>query len=247
MNGERIRNKPIETRQTNYATLGYRGVFATEIYFAHQKLVQRWVRRLVPESLRESIDSDQLQLLILHELIDRLRNRVCEVDIDRNETITLCWTNANHQAINAVRNARRLKRNCPSELERELVEVQPDRKDCNRPDIVVEFNDFRSVILGCLEPIKRRVVELKILDWTHREIADELGVSLTALKVMRKEIADTTRRIIEKSNRPAINQSLSAVNKEQRTIARIDRLVSTILKKFRFFPSDASAFGALLS
>ena len=192
MNGEIMCDQPIETPQANQAPLAYRRVFAAEIYFSHEKLVQRWVRRLVPVSLRDWIDSDQLQLLILHELIERLRNRMCEVDIDRNETIPLCWTIANHRAINAVRNARRLKRNCPTELEREPVEVQPDRKDCNRPDIVVEFNDFRSVILGCLEPIKRRVVELKILNWTHREIADELGVSLTALKAMRKEIAETT-------------------------------------------------------
>ena len=120
-----------------------------------------------------------------------------------------------------------------------------DRRDCNRPDIVVEFNDFVSVILGCLEPINRRVVELKILDWTHREIADEIGVSLTALKAMRKEIADTTSRIIEKSNRPTFSQSPSAINKEQRTNVRVDRLVSVILKKSRFFRSDASAFGAL--
>lgn len=172
---------------------------------------------------------------------------MCEVDIDRNETIPLCWTIANHRAINAVRNARRLKRNCPTELEREPVEVQPDRKDCNRPDIVVEFNDFRSVILGCLEPIKRRVVELKILNWTHREIADELGVSLTALKAMRKEIAETTCELSKsRIGQLSANRPLpSTKNKEQRTIARVDGLVSTILKKFRFFPSDASAFGAL--
>lgn len=93
-----------------------RRAFEYELYDAHDNLVQSWVRRLIPETLRETIDCDQLKLMILLELLETLRDRVEDVHIDRSETVPLCWTITDHQAKNAVRDARRLKRDGLSEF-----------------------------------------------------------------------------------------------------------------------------------
>lgn len=56
----------------------------------------------------------------------------------------------------------------------------------------------------------------------YLEIADKLGVTTKVLDGMRKVITDTTRRIIDRSDQPSERN------------ARVDQLVSTILKTFDF-------------
>lgn len=171
-----------------------RRAFEYELYDAHDNLVQSWVRRLIPETLRETIDVEQLKLMIILELIERLRNRVNEIHIDRSETIPLCWTIADHHVKNAVRDARRLKRNCPSEfIELETIGDLPDKKESDRPERVAEYKDFLSAILGCLDPQKDRAVELMTLGSAYHEIAAKLGITTKVLDGNRKVIAETTR------------------------------------------------------
>jgi len=176
--------------------------------------------------------------MILLELLEKLRDRVAEVHIDRSDTIPLCWTIAEHHIKNSVRDARRLKRDGLSEFaELETVEDIPDRKESNRPDKIVGANDLRTTISNCLDPLTQRVLELINLKTPYQEIAAMLGVTKKVLGGVRKVIATTTRRIIDKSDQP------STLNPQQKGI-RIDQLVSTVLRKFPFFRQVASAFGA---
>ena len=149
-------------------------------------------------------------------------NAYNEIHIDRSETIPLCWTIADHHVKNAVRDARRLKRNCPSEfIELETIGDLPDKKESDRPERVAEYKDFLSAILGCLDPQKDRAVELMTLGSAYHEIADRLGVTTKVLNGMRNEIADTTRRLIDKSDRPTI------LNPQRKGI-QFDQFVPTI-------------------
>ena len=250
-NCEHNQSKSIATGKTDdLTTLAQldRAEFETAIYQAHDLLVKSWIRRFVPAKLRESIDADQLKLEILNDLIDAVGNRMNEVDIDEDEAIILCWTITKRRAIDSLRKAGRLKRNIRIEfIELGAVGEPSVQGDFGRPDRVTEFNDFLGVILVSLEPQKRCVLELKRLEWTHCEIAEELGITLRKLATVRKEIADTTRRIMERSERPAINRPSSSLNflqstdDRRQTTASLDQLISTILKKFRFFWFNASA------
>ena len=261
-NCEHNQSKSIATGKTDDLTTVAqldRAEFETAIYQAHDLLVKCWIRRFVPAKLRESIDTDQLKLEILNDLIDAVGNRVNEVDIDEDEAIILCWTITKRRAIDSLRKSGRLKRNIRIEfIELGAVGEPSHEGDFGRPDRVAEFNDFLSAILVSLEPQKRRVLELKRLEWTHCEIANELGITLRKLATVRKKIADATRRIIEQSNRPAINRLPSplndlpfVINRQQTTDNRrqttdsLDQLISTNLKKFRFFWFNASAVSDL--
>ena len=220
-NCEHNQSKSIATGKTDdLTTLAQldRAEFETAIYQAHDLLVKCWIRRFVPAKLRESIDADQLKLEILTNLIEVLWNRADLVEIESDEAILLCWTITKRRAIDSLRKRGRLKRNIRMEIiELGVVEEPSDEGDFGRPDRVAEFNDFLSVILVSLEPQKRRVLELKRLEWTHREIAEELGITLRKLATVRKEIADATRRILERSERPAINRPSSPLNFLQST------------------------------
>ena len=196
-----------------------RRAFEYELYDAHDKLVWSWVSQLVPKKLRKSIDCDQLKLMILLELLETLRDRVEDVHIDRSETIPLCWTITDHQAKNAVRDARRLKRDGLSEfIEIETIGDLPDKKESDRPDRIAETIDLLSVISDCLEPQNRSVLEHMNLGSAYLEIADKLGVTTKVLDGMRKVIMDTTRRIIDKSDRPkTISHQPSAISHQKET------------------------------
>ncbi len=211
-------SKSIVPDRTNEVT-PERRAFEYELYGAHDKLVQSWVRRLIPETLRETIDVEQLKLMIILELIERLRNRVNEVHIDRSETIPLCWTITHHQAKNAVRDVRSLKRVGLSEfIEIETIGDLHDKKESDRPDRIAETNDLLSVISDCLEPQNRSVLEHMNLGFAYLEIAGKLGVTTKVLDGMRKVITDTTRRILDRSDQPsAISHQPSAISHQKET------------------------------
>lgn len=136
-------------------------------------------------------------MVILLELLEKLRHRVNEVHIDGSETILLCYTITEHRAQNAVRDAHAQKRDC----ERESTEVDtaalPHRRECDRPDKIAEYNDLVSVISERLDPRHARVVELMVSGTLFKDIADELGITTRVLDGMRKSIKETARRVTE--------------------------------------------------
>ncbi len=178
--------------------------FETAIYRSHEGLVKKWIRQFVPEWLLEPIDAAQLKIDVLDKLTTAIWKKFEgeaeeKGDMNANGARLLCWTITKRRSIDALRMEDSLKRSIPGEpIPLSEIGDLPDRNDSNRPDRKAELKDLESVIANALEPKKRRSLELKQMKWTNKQIAKEVGVSISTLNAMQKKIAETAQRIINK-------------------------------------------------
>ena len=238
---EWVKFKPI-TRKVDLTPIE-RADFETAIYKSFDRLVSSWIRRFIPFNLLESNDAAQLHLEALNELIVTIWKILAVQDINANEATLICWTITNRRAIDSLRKEASLKRSIPGGLvELDAIGELADRNDSYSPDRVAELNDLKRVIVGSLQQIQQRVLELKQLEWTNERIAKEIGVSLSTLNALRKKIAETTQRIIENAERPAIIHLCSPLSgarqqttdNRQQTTDNLEQLILTISKTFPF-------------
>jgi DNA-directed RNA polymerase specialized sigma24 family protein len=167
------------------------------IFSSFFSLVQSWIRSLVSSKTAQSLDGEQLAIDVLNDLINRVRTRMEFGNVDQTEMMRLCRTITKCHVINAINHVGRRKRiKCEGGGRIATSFEAPDRSIACSPEFVAEFNDFLDVIFATLEPALKRVVEFKCDNWTNREIATELGVSIRAVERMFKKIEAAVQRLI---------------------------------------------------
>ena len=114
-----------------------RAEFERSIYQIHEGLIKNWIPQFISARFRKSLDTQQLCVEILRELIDAIWKREDGIEIDGEEARLLCWTITKRRSLNSVRNACARKRLMPSgcELRQDAIGEQPDRNRFNRPDV----------------------------------------------------------------------------------------------------------------
>lgn len=80
-------------------------------------------------------------------------------------------------------------------LQNELPPVESDRADVfapespgPRPDEAAEFTDLMETVLAALDEEERQVLELKLQDCTHEEVAERLGCSERTVRRVLKRV-----------------------------------------------------------
>ena len=146
--------------------------FAEQIVATYTGLVTSWLRKMISGSMVSLIDSEELRSKILFDLICELRKHQSRA-YEPDEIVCICRTITNHNTLDAIKYAKRLKRHCCI-ADHSLIEMDKlrDFSISLRPEVNMEVGELVAAMHDSLDAHHWQVFELKCLGWANEEIAN---------------------------------------------------------------------------
>ena len=174
--------------------------FAEHIVATYTALVTSWLRKMISGSMVSVIDSEELRSKILFDLICELR-KVESRTYEPDEIVCICRTITNHNTLDAIKYAKRLKRRC-GVGHHSLIDMDKlrDFSISLRPEVNVEVGELVAAMRDSLDADHLEVFERKRLGWANIDIANQLEVCVRTIQFRLTLIRVVLKKILEVRN-----------------------------------------------
>ncbi len=171
-----------------------------QLFFELFTLVLGWMRLITSRQMYQKLDVEQIAIDVLFELSLFVGKRKLKVDEQTIESLLdICRSIAKRRVIDAVdaENCEKRAGDKQDVGEGALSLCVSKSIELENASNVAEFHELFSSLSEILSPKLLRIVELKLDNWSTKEIAMELGTTTRSVNRMQVVIQETVRKFLK--------------------------------------------------